>query len=393
MKKSTILYICVVFGFASCIEPYASFDIPKNRNILVVQGLLTTDIQKPDTIKIQYSTYNGETTIPSPIASAKASVLDITTNQETVLIEYGKGNFLPPNNFRINSNDKYVLKLTLPNGQQYQSSQQQLVIAPPIDKAYDVFNPKSQQSDDGQKAIPGNDVYVDFKDKANERNFYLWRSIHYESVDYCVSCSFESLYYDFFIDTKTGKQYLNQCIKRANIESSFITGPPYAAYDYICGGIGCYNIYRNKNIVIFSDIASNGLLVKGIKIAQVPNYSIKGCLVVIQQMSISDEVFRFYKLLESQVQKTGTLADTPPEAIVGNIRNITNPLEQVVGVFGLASIQEKRHWIDRKTAPEPRVLILGRKPNPEPKTAFRPPPAPCEESPTRTGIKPEGWRD
>jgi hypothetical protein len=391
MKKLT-LYICIILGLTSCIDPYEDFTINQAR-VLVVEALLTDDYQHPDTIKIQYQTAFDNYTKIETIDNTKASIFT-STGQEIKLEEKRAGKFLPPKDFRIKAGEKYTFKFNFPDGQQYESLPQQVVQTPSIDRTYDVFNPKSQQNIDGTRFISGNDVYVDFQDKANERNFYIWRSIHYESIEYCASCDYDALFYTFFTDPRTGNRYVNQCVSRNLIIAGPIEGPPYGAYDYVCGGDNCFNIYCNKKEIIFSDISSDGRLVKGIKVAQIPNYSIKGCLVVVQQISVSNDIFRFYKLLGSQLQETGGLADTPPEAIVGNIRNLTNASERVVGVFGVVNIQEKRHWIDRKTAIGSRVFILGYNPRQEPSTGpSRPPLAPCKESSTRTGKKPEGWRD
>ena len=123
-------------------------------------------------------------------------------------------------------------------------------------------------------------------------------------------------------------------------------------------------------------------------------YSYSGCLVEIQQMCVSPDVFAYNKILESQLQGTGGLADTPPVAIVGNIRNVTDFREQIVGYFGVADIQKKRYWVSRKDAKGSIEFILGHEPLLEPVLLSGPSPtyAPCSLTPDRTPIIPEGWQ-
>ena len=130
-------------------------------------------------------------------------------------------------------------------------------------------------------------------------------------------------------------------------------------------------------------------------IAQIPYYAQAACLVVVQQMSISPEIYGLNKLLESQSSATGSLADTPAASIIGNIKNLTNSEERIVGYFGLADLKTNRYWMVRENSSGQITYILGHKPDEEPPP---PPPAsipqaPCKQGKDRTPIKPEGWKN
>ncbi|MEA5460125.1 DUF4249 domain-containing protein [Arcicella sp. LKC2W] len=376
MKIISYLFcLLIAFGAMSCIDPY-SLDFNQKNSVLVVEGFLTDDSVKPDTIKIQYSNFENEVVSIVPIASVKASVLNVETNEETKLIEQPKGGFLPPKNFKIKIQNKYILKFSLPNGQNYESAPETITPTPAIAKVYDIFNPKSVLSEDGKKYLSANEVYLDTQDPSEQKNYYLWRYIHFERLGFCITCT-KSQY-----SVQTGA-----CsIPLANFNRT-------AYYDYQCAG-DCFSIFKSKQVSVLSDVASNGQLIKGKLIAKIPNYSPTGCLIQIQQISISPEMFLYFKILEAQTQSNGGLADTPPAGIVGNIKNITTPTEKVVGYFGVVSIQKSNYWIDRKDAKSPYELILGHEISVENSTAdtSRPPFAPCTASSTRTPIKPDGWQ-
>jgi hypothetical protein len=373
----SVLVILTLFTLNSCIDPYDS-DFGQSSKILVVEGLLTNNTQVPDTIKIRYSVFEDSYLVKRPIAGTQASIVS-SSGQETKLLSVGtQGGFLPPASFRINPSEKYTLKFQLGDGNNYESTPQQMIATPPIAKVYDVFNAKSIASADGKTTSAANEVFVDFQDKAGEKNFYMWRYTHYENLEFCITCEPNSLY----------KLPSESCVKN---QFSYQRNPPY---DYQCRG-RCFAIFTSKKPNIISDVASDGRLVQGKLVAQIPYYAQTACLVVVEQMSISPEIYGINKILESQSSATGGLADTPAAAIVGNIRNLNNPQDRVVGYFGLADVQTSRYWMGRQNSTGSITYILGHKPDMEPLVppALSLPQHPCKKSETRTPIKPEGWKN
>lgn len=371
MKIKYLSYIIVLFYIAGCIDPYA-VDFAKNNKVLVVKGLLTDDFQDPDTISIQYSTSIEGNIKMIAIASIEPKIRIVASGKEIKLIEYGKGKYLPPKDFQIKQNEKYVLEFII-DGDKYESMPESITVTPPIANIYEKFNPISKLSEDGKKQLSANEIFIDFQDTPNQENYYLWRYTLYERLQHCFTCNYSI--YDF---------YSEKCIP----------APPFFRepyYDYNCLS-ECYAIIEGTQINVNSDKLSNGNLVRGRLVAKIPYYYSYGCLVEVEQICISPEIFGFYKVLESQSQSTGGLADVPPAAIVGNINNLTNPIEKIVGYFGVANVQRKKIWIDRKQNTGQRELILGHSIVEEPQNPPRPPLAHCKKSATRTPFKPEGWQ-
>jgi len=370
------LFIFSFLSLTSCIDPY-DVNFGQKNNVLVVEGFLTDNYLNPDTIKIQYSVYSEGNVSVSTISSIKASIWAVNSGKETSLIEQKTGGFLPPTDFRINPSEKYTLRFSLPDGQKFESASEQIYTTPPILKVYDKFNAQSRLSDDGKKYFAGNEVFVDFKDTPNQKNYYLWRYTHYERIAHCTTC-FNAQY-----DLKT----LGCTIKLATYNRA-----PY--YDYQCSG-ECYGIFKGKLVNVMSDVVSDGDLVTGRLVAKIPYHYMYGCLVEVQQMSISPQNYTFQKNLELQLQSTGGLADTPAAAIVGNINNLTNSASKVVGYFGVVSIQKKRYWVDRKDDTGEYDYILSHPPVEEPadpRDLTRPPMIKCVNSATRTPVKPIDWQ-
>ncbi len=348
-------------------------DLARNNKILVVEGLLTDDVQNPDTISIQYSTSIEGNIKKAEIPSLAPVIKIVDSGKEIKLVEYAKGKYLPPKDFQIKQTERYLLKFTV-NEQIYESSPESIITTPPITDIYEKFNPISRLSEDGKTQLSANEVFIDFVDTPNQENYYLWRYTLYERLQHCATCNYTM--YDF--DSE-------KCIPPLPYLRS-----PY--YDYNCLN-ECYAIIKNTQINVMSDALSKGSLVKGRLIAKIPYYYSYGCLVEVDQMCVSPEAFAFYKVLESQSQSTGGLADSPPAAIIGNIQNLTNPTEKVVGYFGIANIQRKKVWIDRSQNTGKQDLILGHVVVEEPQNPpTRPPLVRCQKSATRTPFKPEGWQ-
>ncbi len=61
--------------------------------------------------------------------------------------------------------------------------------------------------------------------------------------------------------------------------------------------------------------------------------------IKIEIQSISLNVFEFFKLFQSQVVSLGTSSGSSPASLTGNIENISNPNEKVLGFFGATSLK------------------------------------------------------
>lgn len=123
----------------------------------------------------------------------------------------------------------------------------------------------------------------------------------------------------------------------------------------------------------------------------------RGALVEIHQLSITPTIFRYFDLIKKQSETTGTLTDVAPAPPVGNIRNINNAEEPVIGYFAAAGISKITLWIDRNvTGAKSTTMLGGRQPILDSGDPFTRLPkfyrVPCISSRNRTPIQPVGWR-
>ncbi|TAE36304.1 MAG: DUF4249 domain-containing protein [Runella slithyformis] len=368
--------IALLLSFESCIEPY---DVRYNlsTDVLTVDGLVTD--QGGSVIAIKRSRSESFIyTVP-----VKGCTVDILTGdgKKTNLKETAPGIYATPADFRGMLGQTYQLLFKTPEGQNYQSSVELMQAAPDIKKVYQEFNQRGILDRMGTRVLSSTfDIFVDFDDRADQKNAYLWKWELFEAQEICITCE---------------KGILNsrtlQCV---NASTPF-------AYDYQCQG-NCWDLFYSTDINIMSDVFSNGRTITGRRVAQVPYYSDLGALVEVQQYAVSNEAYQYYLLLRDQTQTTGTLADTPPAPIVGNVRNINDRSEIVVGYFGAAGVKKMRYWVNRNGFSQQggvKTPLLGRATNLEPTTPpapptfeTRPPLYPCIASRNRTPIRPQGWR-
>lgn len=341
------LIITLALCVCTCVSPY-DVRVNKTLQILTVEGTLT-DEGTEQKIQIAQSNFVKDALYKTLIKDLKVELL-VNRKDKIQLIEQKEGFYALPSTFRGKNGDTYQLLFQKSDGTKYESSEEIMKAVPKIDTIYDEFVVSGVLR--GDKRVPTNNIYIDYQDTPNERNYYLFSWTLWE------------------------RQYI--CASTGN-------------YDLYCNQ-DCWEILSNDDIDIFSDIYTNGKPVKGKLAAEIPYYQTNGALIEIKQQRISYDGYQFLKLLKDQVQNTGTLVDTPPEALVGNIRNLTNPDEKVAGVFMVASVSSTKYWISREKANANSnvspIGLLGRKPIIGPGGAT----TGCSASRNRTPIKPNGWR-
>ncbi len=390
-----LLPVVLLVSLPACVDRYNP-ELNLSKELLVIDGILT-DQPEPQRIRLYRSRSTQKVTVTQPAVQSRTEVVntpvakarvEVVVNGGAVLTlrETEAGTYQLPEGFRGKPGDRYQLRFQTAEGGSYESSVETMTAAPPIGRAYDQFNPRGVSNATQTESIPTNDVYVDFQDPAAERNFYLWRWTQYESQDWCVTCR-QGLYY--LTDTGTG--LTGDCRKVDSIDT-------FNDYDYTCLGF-CWDIFYSQGINIFADVYANGRPQVGRLVAQIPLYQSNACLVVIQQYSLSADAYRYYKLLQDQTQNTGTLADTPPAPTAGNVRNVADPNESVVGYFSASAVALNRYWLDRKNTTGGRrdglfYSIKRRLPVEEPPLLYRAarPSSVCMPSRTRTPDRPLGWQ-
>ena len=376
----------------ACVSSYDP-NLRLNADLVLVNGIVT-DQPGPQTISLSHTRSSADSSATAPISAATVEVLVNGTTSLT-LREVQPGTYQLPDGFVGKVGSTYQLRFRTLDGVTYQSSVETMTAVPPIQRAYDQFNPNGPKSTADALPKPVNDIYLDFQDPPGERNFYLWRWRLYEMQRWCATCQ-QGRYVVLDIGpVGSGPINVIGCVVDPNLGI-------YNLYDYQCRS-QCWEIFYSSTTDVFSDVYTNGQAQVAHKVASIPIYQLDPALVSIEQLSLSANAYRYYKLFADQVQNTGTLADSPPAPIAGNMKNLADPNENVVGYFSAASVAVKNYKIIRKNAPVSAGQFQGlfyfqnrRQPNVEVTGGTYGkgvPSAICVSSRNRTDLLPPGWND
>lgn len=112
----------------------------------------------------------------------------------------------------------------------------------------------------------------------------------------------------------------------------------------------------------------------------------------VRQVSTSKAAYDYWRKVRELANNTGSVFDSPPAPIFGNIRNINDDVETVLGYFEVANVKVTRIYTTKADVPFFLEEICEYSPNRPindyPITCLR-----CSEFPNSTGVTPEWWFD
>ena len=346
-----VLSLLVFLALGNSIQCVTQFDPELTKDItkLVVDGLIT-DQPPPYQIRVTYrAPYTNDVTIfgRSP-AQAKISIRDDQGGIEELRYT-SNGYFISSaTGMRGVVGRKYFVSIVLPDGRQYQSREELLKPTPKIDALRAEFQQLTGIYLRGKFKIS-----VETTDPADSEDFYRWSWSHFETKEVCKVT---------------------------------LTFPDYTKIYWSCC-VPCWTVIRCEGCInIASDKLINGRKFVDQFLVDVPYTSAEPYFVLAQQQSLTKEAYNFWNKVRGQLNNSGGVFDTPPVLIQGNIYNVSNQDEQVLGYFGASSIRYMPYYVDR--------LVTGVPPFRHVKFGGNTIPCkPCVESYLTTSFRPLGWVD
>lgn len=316
MKKSYLILLVIAF---SCVEPI-EVEIPdETPNLLVVEGGITTTegphrIELSNTAKYG-SIFEGFITRET---GARVSIRDNFGKVE-ILTEIFDGVYETSNEFKAVVGNSYSLQILTRSGTEYFSTPEEVVKVAEIDSLSVSFEEKI--SSNPLRPTTGIQVYANFSDDVDESNYYLWR---YTGV-FQVNANPE-----LNLDPETGALAPLDCCETCWARE--------------------FGIAPN----IFSDRANNGDKITR-PVAFIEDDGVRfgdKYLVVLSQLSVTSKAYDFLQLVEQQLNIKGDIFDPPPATVRGNIINLDNPNESVIGYFRASDVRIDSIFIERKSYSE-----------------------------------------
>jgi hypothetical protein len=289
---------------SSCLEPYAPPADATNLEFLVVDGFLNTS-NGTATVSIQHSIPLASDEAPRAEIDAVVAVLDdegssfeLHTENEGVYAAVG---------INFQSERKYMLSIRTTAGKTYESDFISLKRTPPIDSVtWSIENGNTLG------------IYVNTHDPEGKSRYYKWN--YSETFMYTSKYSSNIILKDGEYFVRPISQQTYTCWKTEYQSSTKIGTTAHLAED----------IVSRKKLVTIPD--------RSLKVSR--RYSI-----LVEQETLSEEAYNYWLDIQKTTETLGGLFDPIPAKVIGNIHNVNDPAEEVIGFFSGGEKTEKRIFI------------------------------------------------
>lgn len=311
--KNIAWFILVVLLLASCVEEYWPELGSSNEDLLVVDGMIT-NLPGPYEIKLSRVT---DVTFPKyePVLNSLVMISD-DLGEEEILFEYGDGRYLT-SGITGKVGRSYKLSILTADNKVYESDYELMHMPTGIDSIYPVV--EDQPHPELDRPILGYRFHINTAMAVSDSNYYLWRM---ESTYKFNSILQIRYWYDGQMHQFSPYDSLFTCWKTKNIPEIFT--------------------YNTLNL---SEPRITGFPLHFVS-TDTRELSIRYSLLV-SQMSISNDAFQFWDKLKELNVEAGSLFSKQPFQVRGNMHNVKNPDEPVLGYFMAAGVSQKRIFVDK----------------------------------------------
>lgn len=314
MKIFKKLYIVIVLLVLLCCKKAYKPDITAtNYNFLVVEGLINTGADSTF-IRLSRTVLLDSKTTLKPESGATITV-ESDANQVYNLIEKPLGTYssAPLN---LDNTRKYRVRIKA-KGATYLSDFVEAKVSPQIDS----LNYKVAET--------GLQIYSNSHDATNRTRYYRW--------EYNETWQFNAKYFSGF--KADGRAIVSRDMNTENIyncwgnsiSSSIVLGSSSKLVNDV--------IYLNPITLVPSDSEKIGI-----------KYSI-----LVKQYALTKEAFEFWELLKKNTENLGSIFDAQPSQLTGNIHNISNAAEPVIGYISAGTVSQRRIYVTKDKLPNWRT--------------------------------------
>jgi hypothetical protein len=294
----------------ACRKPYAPPAIKSRQSYLVVEGSINSGA---DTTKIKLShTVNlSNKTVTNPVTAAIVTV-ESNAGAGYQLTEVTPGTYIAIS-LNLDNSRQYRLRIQTADNKQYVSDFVQVIVTPPIDTVG--FNVVT-------KPDTGVQVYVNTHAADNNTRYYRW--------DYDETWEFHAKYQS---DWETnGYEIVPRVISR-----------------YIC-----FKSDTSSTVVLGSSakLLHNVIYQAPVAVISFTSEKIEmDYSILLRQYAITADAYNFWANLKTNTEQLGSIFDAQPSQLVGNIHNVNDASEPVIGYMSACNVTTKRIFITSNQLP------------------------------------------
>lgn len=303
-----LLSLSMLMIFVGCKDPYDMPPSSVDDSYLVVEGYLSAN--SPTTIKLSKTFKLDDTARVRPELMASVAV-ESKNGSLFSLSSVGNGIYqieqLP-----LQTNDQYRLHIRTINNKEYYSEYIDYKPTPAID------------SISWRRVDKGVQVFANTSDPQNNTRYYRW--------DYDETWEFHSPFLSNF-------DYVNNQIvtRDQNLNISV-----------------CWQSSTSTNILLGSSAKLARDVIVEAPLTLIPNrswmLSVKYSILV-RQYALNERAYQYWQNMMKNSEKIGSIFDPQPTELKGNIYAASDPKEIVIGYISAGTVEEKRHFIDRRQVP------------------------------------------
>lgn len=322
----------------ACIDPL-QIPLSSNGTLMVVDGMITNE-PAPYQVSLFYSSnVENSTRLPEPVSGATVSIVN-SLNETEVLSEISPGVYKSSvAGMQGVVGLSYYLKIITKTGE-YQSSAQAMTPSGTIDDLYFEFATQEVVDPEGEEIVDAFRLFIDSHGDEKDPNLYRWRWTGVYKVR-----AFPELY------TKGDPPYPAPwpCSGYINYGGDLVRIDD-------CECCICWLTAYSSTAVASESRFTNGYKFKKIEVGSVAvtgRHFYERYHVEVEQLSVSEDVHNFWELVQRQQAAIGSLFQPNAVKIRGNIKSVTNPDEQVLGIFSVSAVSKKSIFINPEDIPYP----------------------------------------
>ena len=313
MKIKSLIIFLLTGLLCTCIDPY-NIEFRKSETLLVVDALLTDEENSYYVRLSRTNTIQSED--PSMVSGASVRINEID-GISVFLQETAPGIYKTDSlTFKGRIGNSYTLSIVTPEGNEYESEACLMYPGDQIEKIY--YDKDQEILNNGTEIKEGIRIFIDSETNGDSR-FVRW--MYNESWKILVP---DPKKYDYLNDSTIIEAPVRQLCWGSNTSDEIIIQSAAA---------GSLNKIEKKPILFIDSENSNRFLIR---------YSIE-----VKQLSLSQKEFGFWDQMKQINDAGGDIFDKQPFPVTGNIRNISNPDEPVLGYFQVSAVNKKRIYINR----------------------------------------------
>lgn len=361
-----LLIISSLWFLHACIDPVPpEFDYVSD--IIFIDAYAVTEAGS-SFVKIERSNIVSNSSRTDLVPNATVTVESMDDGTVVNYTENEEGIYVPPADFRVFTGETWRLIIELEDGRRYESQPEEVTEAVELNDMFVEYDSEVTFLESEQAFVPGHKVSIQFNDPAQRPNYYLWRYTTFENLSICRTCI-------------RGRFRNDKCD-----DSVF-----FRDFDYLCE-VPCWFIRNGNAFQLYDDQLSDGQSNIELEVATLPYWTNTNIVIELEQLNLSEAGYEFYSIIDDVLNESSGLNAPPPASLIGNLFNPDNPTEAVLGQFNAVALKTYGLFIERENLAD-RPIEATQFPRLEesndPSSIFL---APCEETNTRTAIRPRGWQ-